>query len=129
MVRGVLSWSAAAALVLTVNGCGAGGGHRRTASSTSRPSTAVVPSTTVAAVSPLTGLPQADASKLKRPALVVKIDNEPGAQPQAGLNQADVVFEEQVEGELMRFDYRLREGLVQSSNALRLMRIVGLDVV
>jgi hypothetical protein len=49
-------------------------------------------------VSPLTGLPQVDASKLKRPALVVKIDNEPGAQPQAGLNQADVVFEEQVEG-------------------------------
>jgi hypothetical protein len=49
-------------------------------------------------MSPLTGLPEPDATKLKRPALVVKIDNEQGAQPQAGLNQADVVFEEQVEG-------------------------------
>lgn len=33
-----------------------------------------------------------------RPALVVKIDNAPGAWPQAGLNQADVVFEVLVEG-------------------------------
>lgn len=40
----------------------------------------------------------------------------------------NVHFEEQVEGEEMSFDYRLREGIVQSSNALRLMKIVGLDV-
>ena len=41
----------------------------------------------------------------------------------------NVHFEEQVKGEEMSFDYRLREGIVQSSNALRLMKIVGLDVV
>jgi DNA mismatch repair ATPase MutS len=41
----------------------------------------------------------------------------------------NVHFEEQVEGEVMSFDYRLRQGIVQSSNALRLMKIVGLDVV
>jgi hypothetical protein len=29
----------------------------------------------------------------------------------------------------MSFDYRLRTGIVQSSNALRLMKIVGLDVM
>jgi DNA mismatch repair ATPase MutS len=40
----------------------------------------------------------------------------------------NVHFEEQVEGEVMTFDYLLREGIVQSSNALRLMKIVGLDV-
>lgn len=40
----------------------------------------------------------------------------------------NVHFEEQVEGEVMSFDYRLRTGVVQSSNALRLMKIVGLDV-
>ena len=38
-------------------------------------------------------------------------------------------FEEQVEGEAMTFDYVLRAGIVQSSNALRLMRLVGIDVV
>ena len=41
----------------------------------------------------------------------------------------NVHLEEQVSGELMTFDYQLREGVVQSSNALRLMKIVGLDVV
>jgi hypothetical protein len=41
----------------------------------------------------------------------------------------NVHFEEQVEGDVMSFDYQLREGVVQSSNALRLMKIVGLDVV
>ena len=40
----------------------------------------------------------------------------------------NVHFEEQVEGDVMTFDYRLRPGVVTSSNALRLMRAVGLDV-
>jgi hypothetical protein len=37
-------------------------------------------------------------------------------------------FEEQVQGDTMTFDYVLRPGIVQSSNALRLMRAVGIDV-
>jgi DNA mismatch repair ATPase MutS len=38
-------------------------------------------------------------------------------------------FEEQIDASgTMTFDYRLREGVVESSNALRLMRAVGLDV-
>lgn len=41
----------------------------------------------------------------------------------------NVHFEEQVVGEKMSFDYRLREGVVTSSNALRLMKIVGIDVI
>ena len=40
----------------------------------------------------------------------------------------NVHFEEQVKGEAMTFDYVLRPGIVQSSNALRLMRAVGIDV-
>jgi DNA mismatch repair ATPase MutS len=41
----------------------------------------------------------------------------------------NVHFEEQVQGEAMTFDYALRPGVVQSSNALRLMRAVGISVV
>ena len=41
----------------------------------------------------------------------------------------NVHFEEQVANETMTFDYKLRTGIVQSSNALRLMKIVGLDVI
>lgn len=37
-----------------------------------------------------------------RPALAVKIDNVPAARPQAGINQADIVFVEEVEGGLTR---------------------------
>lgn len=40
----------------------------------------------------------------------------------------NVHFEEQIDGGSMSFDYKLRPGVVQSSNALRLMKAVGLDV-
>jgi MutS-like protein len=40
----------------------------------------------------------------------------------------NVHFEEQVQGDKMTFDYMLRPGIVHSSNALRLMRAVGIDV-
>jgi Protein of unknown function (DUF3048) N-terminal domain/Protein of unknown function (DUF3048) C-terminal domain len=77
------------------------------AASTTVPST-VAPATTAAEVEttttvvaqpvmPLTGLPIVDESKANRPALVVKIDNHPKAWPQSGLNEADIVYEENVE--------------------------------
>lgn len=40
----------------------------------------------------------------------------------------NVHFEEQVNGEVMTFDYKLRPGVVTTSNALRLMRALGLPV-
>lgn len=40
----------------------------------------------------------------------------------------NVHFEDHMENGEMRFDYRLREGVVQRSNALELMRAVGLNV-
>jgi hypothetical protein len=41
---------------------------------------------------------------------------------------ANVHFEDHLEDGAMRFDYALREGIVTKSNALALMRSVGLDV-
>ena len=60
----------------------------------------VAPSTTVVAgpTYPFTGLPIDDPAKANRPALVVKINNAADARPQHGLNQADIVVEEIVEG-------------------------------
>ena len=40
----------------------------------------------------------------------------------------NVHFEEHVANGTMSFDFKLKDGIVQSSNALRLMHIVGLDV-
>jgi hypothetical protein len=53
-------------------------------------------------IDPLTGRPSSTAAAATRPALAVKIDNVAGAWPQAGLNQADIVFEVPVEGGLTR---------------------------
>ena len=49
---------------------------------------------------PLTGLPGVVPN---RPAAVVKIDNGSRARPQTGLNAADIVVEEEVEGGITRF--------------------------
>ena len=51
--------------------------------------------------SPLTGLPF-DGQPPKHPVYVVKIDNTAAARPQIGLNRADLVIEELVEGGLTR---------------------------
>jgi hypothetical protein len=73
-----------------------------TTSTTSTSTTTTSTTTTVPAgpVAPLTGLPApADRqSALLRPALGIKVDNHPDAIPQQGLNAADIVIEEKVEG-------------------------------
>lgn len=55
------------------------------------------------AVAPLTGRPDPSGAARRRPALDVKIENTPDARPQSGLDTADVVYEEQVEGGITRF--------------------------
>ncbi len=50
---------------------------------------------------PLTGLPA--GGPVDRPALAVKIENSIDARPQTGLNAADMVWEEVVEGGITRF--------------------------
>lgn len=62
-------------------------------------SSAVVDTATVAA---LTG-EDIEAGSLARPALSGKIDNHPSAKPQVGLDEADIVFEELVEGGMTRY--------------------------
>jgi hypothetical protein len=52
---------------------------------------------------PLTGTPTAGGAPVPlRPALAVKVDNYPDARPQSGLDKADVIFEEPVEGGITR---------------------------
>ena len=52
---------------------------------------------------PLTGEPAPHGAVPHRPALAIKVENAPEARPQTGLNDADVVFEEPVEGGYTRF--------------------------
>jgi hypothetical protein len=52
---------------------------------------------------PLTGQPAPGGQIPPRPALAFKVDNYPAARPQSGLDDADIVFEEVVEGGITRF--------------------------
>jgi len=52
---------------------------------------------------PLTGLQARGGAVPERGVLAVKVENAPEARPQAGLEKADVIYEEPVEGGLTRF--------------------------
>ncbi|MCU1363914.1 MAG: hypothetical protein JWM55_1742 [Acidimicrobiaceae bacterium] len=75
-------------------------------STTSTSSTTTLPTTTTTApkvpVAPLTGLPDPKRSTRNRSALTIKIDNTPQAMPHYGVQDADVVYEEIVEGGITR---------------------------
>lgn len=104
LVAAVLAIVAAVALA-------GGGDDEPTERATTTSSTTTTTSTTTTAPPesgyPLTGLPIDDPARAQRSALIVKIDNaEPrtgrGGRPQAGINAADVVYEEMVEGSVTR---------------------------
>ena len=93
-------------VVLAVAAC-SGGSKKDDKKAGEAPTPATAPSVPLdhgvpPGAAPLTALP-GDPGRIGRPALVVKIDNAPKARPQAGLNQADVVVEEGVEGGVTRF--------------------------
>jgi hypothetical protein len=52
---------------------------------------------------PLTGAPAPHGAIPSRPALAIKVENAPEARPQTGLEDADIVYEEPVEGGYTRF--------------------------
>lgn len=65
--------------------------------------TTTTTTTPPAALAPLTGLPALSPSMATRPAVIVKIDDDAAASPQSGVDQADVVYEEVVEGGITRY--------------------------
>ena len=81
-----------------------GGGSHNTAATQSSPSPSATATVAPAVVKtcPLTGVPPRKGEQVNRVALGVKIDNVNDARPQVGLDQADLVVEETVEGGLTR---------------------------
>lgn len=95
LVRSV-TFTVLASAALVAGACG--GGDDAATTTTRQTTTTAAPGP----VAPLTGLPVSDQSMLERRALIVKIDNAPKGRPQAGINEADVVIEELVEGGITR---------------------------
>ncbi len=75
------------------------------ATSTPRAVASTPPATTASteARCPLTDLPAPNGHVPQRAALAIKVGNDPGARPQSGLQEADVVYEVQAEGGITRF--------------------------
>jgi hypothetical protein len=78
--------------------------------------------------SPFTGLP-VDPDVLERPLLVVKIENSENARPQSGLDVADIVIEELVEGGITRFMVLLHGQLPAVAGPVRSARPVDVDLL
>jgi hypothetical protein len=79
-------------------------------------------------VAPLTGLPFGDEN-LNRPALSVKVDNAPLARPQVGLDRADIVIEQLVEGGYTRYVAVWHSDLPQEVGPVRSVRPMDPDIV
>jgi hypothetical protein len=87
--------SLAVPLVLLVGAACGGGAGKAARGTTGAPTTETLALT---ATFPLTGVGTADATRAHRPAVAVKIDNSIDARPQAGIDHADLVYEEYTEG-------------------------------
>ena len=103
-----------------------------------QPVAAVTPETQVAegtvttgapAIAPLTGLPDQSGATASRPSLAVKIDNAPEARPQSGLDVADVVYEEVVEGGVTRFIAIFHSAAPPLAGPVRSVRPMDPDVL
>jgi len=101
-------WLVAGAAAVLLAGCSSGGDpappKKTTTTTTAAPTTTTTTSTVPVAYCPLTGSPVPGGGQIpQRPALAVKITNYVAGRPQTGLNKADIVFEEPVEGGITRF--------------------------
>jgi hypothetical protein len=90
----------AAALTVAVLAAACGGGGDGTAAAKPAGSSTTKPAST--ALAALTGLPDPTGVAQTRPVLSVKVENTPEARPQSGLESADIVWDEVVEGQITR---------------------------
>ena len=86
--------------------------------------------TPVYVTAPLTGLKFLEGTNpyLAGPAVMGKIDNSPEARPQVGLNQADIVFDEMVEGGMTRLLAVWHSQLPEQFGPVRSVRPMDPDI-
>ena len=75
----------------------------------------------------LTGLPGPEDAQIK-PIVVVKIENDPIVRPQTGLDRADLIFEELVEGGMTRFAVVYQSDLPDEVGPVRSVRHVDVAI-
>lgn len=80
-------------------------------------------------VAALTGLSDPTALTKRRSALTIKMDNTPQAHPQYGVNRADVVYEEIVEGGITRLAAIFNSNLPTTVGPVRSVRRTDREIV
>ena len=119
-----------AACLVLATGVVAQAGASTTTTSTSTPTTTTTKSTAPKGpVAPLTGLPDPTRVSHRRSALTIKIDNTPEAHPQYGLEKADVIYEEIVEGGITRLAAIFNSRLIGRVGPVRSVRRTDRGIV
>ena len=116
---------AAVALSLSLAACGGGAGGGGATKPDSQP---VQGGAKLAALWPLTGEPVTGPTP-DHPVLVTKIDNTANSQPQLGLNKADLITEELVEGGMTRLAVFFYRNLPKVAGPVRSMRASDIGIV
>jgi hypothetical protein len=88
---------------LVLAACSSPTPHHEASAPPPRTTTSTTAAPAPVATCPLAGTPAPGGLVPQRPALAVKIDNYPAARPQSGMDKADVIFEEPVEGGITRY--------------------------
>jgi hypothetical protein len=89
-------------IVLIAGGIVAYGSLSKKATTTTSATNSTAATNANAVIAPLSGTVDETGQSVKRPALTVKIENTPDAMPQWGIDQADIVYEEIVNGGITR---------------------------
>lgn len=77
---------------------------------------------------PLTGEKASSGDDIARPALSMKIENIDDARPHVGLDKADIVWEQMVEGGLVRFNAVFHSDLPEKAGPMRSVRPMDADI-
>ena len=114
----------AAFLTLLLFACNGRAAQDQTAKKSSKPSPSPAP-----VHCPLTGVETSRSTDIARPPLAVKIENSVAARPQAGLEAADIVYEELAEGGITRFLVIFHCSDASSVGPVRSARLVDPDIL
>jgi hypothetical protein len=119
----------AAVAVLATAALAGCSGKSSSSSDTAAKSAVVVKKKAPPPTCPLTGAVRHKGQNIKRPPLAVKIDNVSDALPQSGVNSADVVVEELVEGGLTRLMAIYQCNQAGTVGPIRSLRISDADIL
>jgi hypothetical protein len=108
-----------------ITACGGDGEATAPPTTTSSSTTTTIP----LPIAPFTGLEDATGVSQTRSSLAVKIENTPEARPQTGLDSADIVYEEVVDGGITRFWAVFNSAAPENVGPIRSVRAMDPGIV